>query len=305
MEIHCKMKKLRLIILLLSLLSTSAHAQRLRVDARVIDAKTAETLPFASVYISGQNSTITNAVGEFVIDADSTDMLRISYVGYKTVYVCAADVGEEVLLSSEGEMLGEVVVLGTDLIINKVLEKIKKESKQFGKKKSNFFYRQVSYTDRNCSSFLESFFSANNAHQIKNMSLVTGRYVAVASLRTVNPANFFTFAEVPLYSSEKNIRPDQQIVPLHKGYKKVYETDVETISNGERSMYVLYFVPRDSNRWAVLARLYIDAETFQVMKYEGVSNGEYVQHMAKKNGKWSPYRILLSSIISTTTGSRR
>ncbi len=51
---------------LLLLLSASASAQSLHVDARIIDAKTGERLPFASVYISGQNSTISNAEGEFV-----------------------------------------------------------------------------------------------------------------------------------------------------------------------------------------------------------------------------------------------
>ena len=82
------------------LLSASASAQRVHIDARIIDAKTGERLPFASVYISGQNSTISNAEGEFVIDADSADVLRISYVGYKTVHLRAVDIGQEVLLSS-------------------------------------------------------------------------------------------------------------------------------------------------------------------------------------------------------------
>ena len=92
--------KQNLLILLLWMLTASVHAQHLHVDARIIDAKTGERLPFASVYISGQNSTISNAEGEFAIDADSTDVLRISYVGYKTVHLRAVDIGQEVLLSS-------------------------------------------------------------------------------------------------------------------------------------------------------------------------------------------------------------
>ena len=150
-------RKLKLILLLL-LMAVSANAQHLHIDARTIDAKTGERLPFASVYISGQKSTISNAEGEFVIDADSSDVLRISYVGYKTVHLRAVDIGQEVLLSSEGEMLGEVVVLGTDYIIKKALARHQKEAKKYGKKKSNFFYRQVSKSNRQCTAFLESFF---------------------------------------------------------------------------------------------------------------------------------------------------
>ena len=59
-----EMKQLKL-ILLLFIMAVSANAQRLHIDARIIDAKTGERLPFASVYISGQNSTISNAEGEF------------------------------------------------------------------------------------------------------------------------------------------------------------------------------------------------------------------------------------------------
>ena len=96
------------------LLSASASAQRLHIDARIIDAKTGERLPFASVYISGQNSTISNAEGEFVIDADSADVLRISYVGYKTVHLRAVD---ELLLSAgEQERPGVYGISGVILL---------------------------------------------------------------------------------------------------------------------------------------------------------------------------------------------
>ena len=93
------MAKWKLVLWLMAM-TLSVHAQHLHVDARIIDAKTGERLPFASVYISGANSTISNAEGEFAIDADSTDVLRISYVGYKTVHLRAVDIGQEVLLSS-------------------------------------------------------------------------------------------------------------------------------------------------------------------------------------------------------------
>jgi hypothetical protein len=61
----------------------------------------------------------------------------------------------------------------------------------------------VGYTDRQCHSFLESFFTARSASQVSEMSLVTGRYLSVASMRTISPANFFTFAQVPVFSSQK------------------------------------------------------------------------------------------------------
>ena len=269
----------------------SASGSAIHIDARIIDAKTGERLPFASIYISGQNSTISNAEGEFAIDADSADVLRISYVGYKTVHLRAVDVGQEVLLSTEGEMLGEVVVLGTDYIIQKALEVQKKEYKKHKRAKSNFFYRQVGYSDRQCRSFLESFFACKSAFQLMDMSFITGRFVAVASMRTVSPTNFFTFAQIPIFSNSWNISNNEQLVPLHVGYDEEYETDVEIISDGERRLYVVYFIPRDPERWAIECRLYIDAETFQVLKYQGVGNREFVSHMVGNKGRVLPANL--------------
>ena len=279
-----KMKMLTLLLFLLvsasvlSALPSDGGGLPLHVDARVIDAKTGERLPFASVYISGQNSASLNAEGEFVIDADSADVLRISYVGYKTVRLRAVDIGQEVLLSSEGEMLGEVVVLGTDLVVQNALKRMKKDNKRYRKIRGNYFYRQVGYTDRQCHSFLESFFTARSASQVSEMSLVTGRYLSVASMRTISPANFFTFAQVPVFSNQKNIPSTEQLVPLHRGYARDYLTEMSLVGDDERRVYVISFVPRDSNAWAIEGRLYVDAETFQLLKYEGRSTKEWVSH---------------------------
>ena len=288
------MKQLKL-ILLLFIMAVSANAQRLHIDARIIDAKKGERLPFASVYISGQNSTISNAEGEFVIDADSADVLRISYVGYKTVHLRAVDIGQEVLLSTEGEMLGEVVVLGTDLVIQNTLKRLKEENKQYRKTKSNYFYRQVGYTDRQCHSFLESFFTARSASQVGEMSLVTGRYLSVMSMQTISPSNFFTFAQVPVFSNLKHIPSTEQLVPLHRGYARDYLTEMNVLSDGERRVYVINFVPRDSDAWAIEGRLYVDARTFQLLKYEGRSTKEWVLH---KMGNKAVHPIAYSFVVN-------
>ena len=57
----------RLIYLLLFCLPLTAAAQTIAVEAIVMDAQTQEPLPYASIYISNTNSTITNAEGGFRI----------------------------------------------------------------------------------------------------------------------------------------------------------------------------------------------------------------------------------------------
>ena len=81
----------RLIYLLLFCLPLTAAAQTIAVEAIVMDAQTQEPLPYASIYISNTNSTITNAEGGFRIVCETEDKIRLSFVGYKTKYILASE----------------------------------------------------------------------------------------------------------------------------------------------------------------------------------------------------------------------
>ena len=63
--------------LLLGLVQVCAQST---YTARVVDANTGDALPMASVYVSSSHSTITNQEGDFTIQANPGDMLRITYV---------------------------------------------------------------------------------------------------------------------------------------------------------------------------------------------------------------------------------
>ena len=123
--------------LLLLTACTVLQAQE-QVVARIVDARTKQPLPFASVYVNGSNSTISNADGEFLVEAALTDTLRFTYVGYKTLRLCAADIHSTVPMKVDDRTLGEVMVMGTDMIVKKVYEQTKKEYKANKKEQKNF-----------------------------------------------------------------------------------------------------------------------------------------------------------------------
>ena len=91
-----------------------AASAQIHLESHIENKKTGEALSFASVYIDGGKSTITNIDGDFMIEADSTDILRISYVGYKTIRIPATQVGSTIKLESDDHTLGEVVVLAAN-----------------------------------------------------------------------------------------------------------------------------------------------------------------------------------------------
>ena len=57
--------------------------------ARVVDAETGEALPYVSIHTSSKTETLTNAEGDFAVNAKAKDILTFSLVGYETFRVKA------------------------------------------------------------------------------------------------------------------------------------------------------------------------------------------------------------------------
>lgn len=91
----------------------SAQSQ-INLTGKVLDAKTTEPLPGASVFVTGTNRGVSAGIdGSFSILVSPNDELNISYMGYKT---SREKINKrthiEILLEEETHLFNEVVVLG-------------------------------------------------------------------------------------------------------------------------------------------------------------------------------------------------
>ena len=268
-----------LLILAGLVLHVGVASAQLHIESKVVSKKTGEALPLASVYVDGDKNTISNMEGEFAIDVNSDDVLRISYVGYKTVLIPAQKVGRKVALEAEEHTLDEVVARSSEYYVNKVRSKQRSEFRKWRWERYQFFYRQTTFTDNKCTTFLETFFTGLSAIQVRDLVLLTGRYWTVASSRTTNPLNYYTFAQIPVIDSDFNY--GEQLVPLVDFYKRYYQVDCHWMSDGERDMYVLHFVPRNIEQWSVECDLYVDAETYQLLQYKGIGHKDNVENIVR------------------------
>ena len=268
-----------LLILAGLVLHVGVASAQLHVESKIVSKKTGETLPLASIYVDGEKNTISNMDGEFAIDVDSTDVLRISYVGYKTIRIPALKVGRKVALEAEDHTLGEVIVRSSEYYVDKVRSKERSEFRKWRWERYQFFYRQTTFTGNKCTTFLETFFTGLSAIQVRDLILQTGRYWTVASSLTINPLNYYTFAQVPV--AGPNYEDGEQLVPLISFYKRYYQVECQSLSDGERDMYVLHFVPRDMELWSVECDLYVDAETFQLLRYKGIGHRDNVENSVR------------------------
>ena len=81
--------------------------------------------------------------------------------------------------------------------------------------------------------------------------------------------------------ADSNFEVGEQLVPLIGFYKRYYQVECRGMSDGERDMYVLHFVPKDMEQWAVECDLYVDAETFQLLRYKGFGHKDNVENIVR------------------------
>lgn len=113
---HNKMKST--LIISLFLLSAILNAQ-VRIQGFVLDKATSKPISFAIVSDKNQKyGCYTDTIGKFILNSASLkDTLKISNLGYKTLYVSVNDIkpDDKFLLESDPFRLKEVIVIPTDI----------------------------------------------------------------------------------------------------------------------------------------------------------------------------------------------
>ena len=119
--LHINIKTLLLVMLMA--LPVTAFAQIAEYSARVVDARTGEPLVSATVAVASDKATVTNGDGVFSINADADDVLRISYIGYKSLVVRAKELPMKIALQPAEIVLDEVVAVSFKNRIKEILRK--------------------------------------------------------------------------------------------------------------------------------------------------------------------------------------
>ena len=113
------MRQISLSLLLVFASFTAAFSQ---ISGKVLDGDTNEGLPGATIVVKNtDNGVVTGFDGSFSINAYEGDVLVISFLGYATQEVAAAE-GVSVVLEAQPNVLGEIVVSSGVIDIAKVRE---------------------------------------------------------------------------------------------------------------------------------------------------------------------------------------
>ena len=132
------------------LTSLSIHCQS--ISSRVVDTKTNEGIPYATVQFSEHRGIITNEEGRFSINLnpglERQDSIYISSMGYKkTAIPFKATLDSVIYIEPKAIELNEVYLFNNDLSIDEIIEKVKENlPSNYNREpiKQRLFFRQSS-----------------------------------------------------------------------------------------------------------------------------------------------------------------
>jgi len=147
------MKKGIIGLIFLSLLISNTYSQT--ISSKVIDKKTNEPIPYATIQITKDQGIITNEEGVFSITIENTstqnDSIYISSMGYEKKGIAHnIAIDSIVYLNPKAIELHSVFVSNKNLTIDEIIENVKDRLSQnydFGLSQKRLFFRQSEFND--------------------------------------------------------------------------------------------------------------------------------------------------------------
>ena len=269
-------------------------AQNQTREARVVDAESGEPIPCVGVYIEAGRTTLTNFDGDFSIEADSNEVVRLTCVGYRTLYFASAELPPVVRMEPLTGMMSEVTVRGLEGLLLNISRRMEKEYNRRRTSTAQYFYRQTTVIGRK-QDIVEAFIKARSACNLRNLQFTSGRHGTATKEQQENSifSNMNLHHVLELGAMTKEIAfwdglitpllsPKKQYVIRSKGktdrikaielYQKFYDIDVKEIADEERKMLRIEMKRREDvdEKVAIMTgTLYVDANTLQALAFDG------------------------------------
>ena len=153
--------------------STEQSAPKIKVEGIVCDAETGERLPYATIKVENESrGTITNHEGEFVLQANATDVLCVHFVGYDGFSIRASEMPKTIQLNPCQNVLSEVTIFVGNNMLLKTNKLLSKQFKKHEIESSQYFFRlNTTYQTLDVT---EGFMTALSMGNLRSVSIVKG-----------------------------------------------------------------------------------------------------------------------------------
>ncbi len=275
-------------IFIISLLLCLPLAAQQTYRARVVDSETGEALPYAQVYVSEGNGSLTDGDGWFTVEAKPTDMLSISYIGYNALQVKASEMRNVIQLRPMSITMQEVTVIPAEAILMKMFRRLNKEHKYKAWNRSNYFYR-LTNTYAGKMELVEAYLNACSMGNLRDVIFTAGRRLKKTQYTdrssSISFSNLQKLLEIgpvmwnnsewgavlmpfTLTQNDNNIYAEngQSTRKLDKKHY-IFSGQVLEDSNGER-LYKITMQCNSDNAY-IDGVVYVDAKKYRLLRFEG------------------------------------
>ena len=290
------MKPLKIILCLLSFafsLFTFAQVQDTTYCAKIVDAETGEEMPCVGIRVSNSNTTLTNFEGEFCIDAQPDDTIRITCIGHRTLMFKASQLPSIIRMEQLPGTLSEVTIRAYDGTMLQISRQMLKDIKRKKRQTAQYFYRQTSIISTR-QDIVEAFVRGRSAGNLRELQFLSGRHgettkeqwensiFSSMNLHHVLELGAIT-QEVPFWENLLTPLIDPEWNYMYKGkkvkwvakldyYQTVYHIDIKEVNGDDQQLYRIELQPREDENFkqpVMVGTLYVDRRTLRTMSFDG------------------------------------
>lgn len=281
--------------------SVTLSGQQLEISGKIIDIETKKPIPFSSIAIKEiYKGTASNLLGEFSFKVDSLPIvLVISHLSYEPFELKVENTQHLVIELSPGELLMDEVIVKAKgnneyayNLVGKAYRKIVNDySSQYGKA----FYRQISQNGDEYSELYEIFYDTRFSNNgVDDWAIQEGRYALKLSTADSFIYNKNFTLMVRLLSI---VQPKTQdlIMPISESVYEQYDLVLSEILfvNNRKVARIRFNVKKDVRYPAMDGDLFIDVETYDVLKVNGTITNDNLKFITLKGekGSWKNYQV--------------
>ena len=275
-------------------LSMSVSLAQSLYSARVVDAETGKGMPYVNVVAGMNRGTVTNMEGNFAIRMNTEDSLQLSFIGYETCKLAAADLPRVIKMTALSLSVSEVTVLSDYAILMKVYEKM---AADYNKRQTKLYFNRISIKTKQGGELVENIMEANSSVNVRDMKVLSGTCWAYTQEGGLSPSQL----QHSYLHALMQAAPMMQNNPLGNHFvtpfpspcsaeflQQNYSVDLQTVETDSGSlMYILDLKPRENIEGVLLGKMYVDAETFRLLRFDGVLQGVAI-NFHRTNGEHSP-----------------
>ena len=259
-------------------------AQNAACQARVIDSDTGEPIPCVGIYVSAGRTTLTNYEGEFSIKAGPTDTLRLTCIGYETIFLKTDSVPKTIRMQPMDRYMTEVSVIAPERLLVNLVRQMSWRFGQARRQRTRYFYRQTTLLAGKAE-IAEAFINARSAVNLRDLRFLSGRY----GTESPNMWEQFMLDNTNLHHATE-LAPmmfdtpfwENLITPLKRkrsirDYQQMYDLYIEEMKEGNnKQLYCIHISckpGKSSTRPYMSGTLFVDAADYHLLAFDGQVEG--------------------------------